>query len=262
MEKAARLFQELDGQVDAFGVGGADLSVVVDGHAYPLYSARQLVRLVRKTPVVDGAGLKNTLEHQLAGFVDQNLGDRVLPRRVFINVGSDRWGMSSGFAQAGYECLFGDLMFALGLNVPLHSLAAVKRLARILMPIVGRFPFKWLYPTGAEQEKRTPRWGSAFDWATVIAGDALYITRYMPDRLPGKVIATNTTTPADVELFRQAGALALVTSTPVLEGRSFGTNMMEAALVAASGKARVLTTDELQALIDRLDLQPQLQKLN
>ncbi len=71
MDKAARLFQELDGHVDAFGVGGADLSIVVDGHAYPLHSARQLVRFVRQTPVVDGAGLKNTLEHQLAGFIDR-----------------------------------------------------------------------------------------------------------------------------------------------------------------------------------------------
>ena len=63
-------------------------------------------------------------------------------------------------------------------------------------------------------------------------------------------------------LFRQAGAKALVTSTPVLEGRSFGTNMMEAALVAVAGKGRSLTTEELQGLIDRLGLQPQLQQLN
>lgn len=262
MEKAARLFQELDGQVDAFGVGGADLSTVVDGHVYPVYSARKLVRYVRKTPYVDGAGLKNTLERQLAGFIDRNLGDQIQPRRAFIALGCDRWGMASGFAQAGYECLFGDLMFALGLNIPIRSLNTVKRLARLLMPVVGHFPFKWLYPTGAEQEKRTPRWGPAFDWATVIAGDTVYITRYMPDRLPGKVVAANTTTPADVALFRQAGVKCLVTSTPVLEGRSFGTNVMEAALVAAAGKGRVLTTDELQALIDRLGLQPQLQQLN
>lgn len=262
MEKAARLFQELDGRVDAFGVGGADLSIVVDGHAYPLYSARKLVRHIRKTPYVDGAGLKNTLEHQVAGFIERTLGDQIRPKRAFINLGSDRWGMSRGFAEAGYECLFGDLMFALGVNVPLRSLNAVKRMARILLPVVGRIPIAWLYPTGKDQEKRTPRWGRAFDWATVIAGDALYITRYMPDSIPGKVVAANTTTPADVALFRQAGAKALVTSTPVLEGRSFGTNMMEAALVAVAGKGRSLTTQELQDLIDRLGLQPQLQQLN
>jgi hypothetical protein len=262
MEKAARLFQELDGHVDAFGVGGADLAIVVDGHAYPLYSARKLVRYIRKTPYVDGAGLKNTLECQLAGFIERTLGDQIQPKRAFINLGSDRWGMSSGFIQEGYECIFGDLMFALGINIPLRSLKSVKRMARILLPVVGHLPISWLYPTGKDQEKRTPRWGRAFDWATVIAGDALYITRYMPEHILGKVVATNTTTPADAALFRHAGAKCLVTSTPVLEGRSFGTNMMEAALVAVAGKGRSLTTEELQGLIDRLGLQPQLQQLN
>ncbi len=60
------------------------------------------------------------------------------------------------------------------------------------------------------------------------------------------MIATNTTTPEDVELFRQAGIKYLVTSTPVLDGRSFGTNMMEAALIAVAGKGRKLTHEELQ----------------
>ena len=36
-----------------------------------------MVRFVRKTPVVDGSGLKNTLESRLAQFIDQRLGDYV-----------------------------------------------------------------------------------------------------------------------------------------------------------------------------------------
>ncbi|MGD8553884.1 MAG: hypothetical protein PVJ32_00470, partial [Anaerolineales bacterium] len=36
MEKAARLYQELDGKVDAFGVGGADLGLMVDKKWYTL----------------------------------------------------------------------------------------------------------------------------------------------------------------------------------------------------------------------------------
>jgi hypothetical protein len=54
----------------------------------------------------------------------------------------------------------------------------------------------------------------------------------------------------------------LVTSTPVLEGRSFGTNMMEAALVAVSGMGRKLTLDELDRLLDQLGFKPDLQELN
>ena len=70
MEKAAQLFRELDGVVDAFGLGGADLGVQTDRRYYPLYSIRPIVRYVKKTPLVDGAGLKNTLEGQLAPFID------------------------------------------------------------------------------------------------------------------------------------------------------------------------------------------------
>ena len=77
----------------------------------------------------------------------------------------------------------------------------------------------------------------------------------------GKVIATNTTTEADVEPFRKAGVKYLVTSTTVLEGRSFSTNMMEASLIVISGKDRESTKQELNALLAELQLEPQLQEL-
>ena len=96
----------------------------------------------------------------------------------------------------------------------------------------------------------------------MIAGDCHYIKRHMPDDLAGKVIVTNTTTPDDVALFKQCGVRYLVTTTPVLDGRSFGTNMMEAALVAVSGKGRSLTQAEYNELLGQLNFEPQLQELN
>jgi len=153
-------------------------------------------------------------------------------------------------------------MFGLGMPFPVHTEKNLKRLAAILLPVVGRIPFKWLYPTGEKQEKSVPKWEKYYAWASVIAGDCLYIKRHMPDRLDGKIIVTNTTTEADVEMFKQAGIRYLVTSTPVLEGRSFGTNMMEAALVAVSGKNRKLTSQEYAELLDQLGFKPQLQQLN
>lgn len=262
MEKAAQLYKELDGKVDAFGVGGADLGVLVDKKWYPLYSVRPMVRFVKLTPIVDGEGLKNTLENNLAAFIEAKIGDYVKERRCLITAGVDRWGMTMSFVNAGYECIFADLMFGLGLPIPLHSVAALKRFAALLMPIAGRLPFEWIYPTGEKQEIRIPKWEKYYQWATVIAGDCHYVRRHLPMRLEGKVIATNTTTPEDVEIFRQAGIKYLITSTPVLQGRSFGTNMMEAALVAIAGKGRKLTHAELIELLDKLGFEPQLQELN
>jgi hypothetical protein len=153
-------------------------------------------------------------------------------------------------------------MFGLGIPIAVHSERSLRILAALLMPVAGRLPFEWVYPTGEKQEKRVPKWEKYYQWGNVIAGDCHYIKRHMPDRLDGKIIATNTTTSQDVEMFRQAGIKYLVTSTPVLEGRSFGTNMMEAALVAVAGKGRTLTRDELSQMIDQLALEPQLQELN
>jgi hypothetical protein len=264
MEAAALKYRELDGKVDAFGVGGADLGLMVDNKWYPLYSVRPMVRYVKKTPLVDGVGLKNTLENKSAPFLEAKIGEYVqkLGRKVFVVSGADRWGMSSSFMEAGYECVFGDIMFGLGLPIALHTKGQLKTLAGILMPVVGRLPFAWVYPTGEKQEKRIPKYENFYHWATVIAGDCHYVKRHMPDDMTGKVIVTNTTTPDDVALFKTCGVKYLVTTTPVLDGRSFGTNMMEAALVAISGKGRPLTQPEYNELLGQLDFEPQLQELN
>jgi hypothetical protein len=264
MEAAALKYKELDGKVDAFGVGGADLGALVDGKWFPLYSVQPMVRFVKKTPLVDGGGLKNTLENKAPAFLDKMIGDYINSRgrKVLVVLGMDRWGLSKSFVEAGYETIFGDFMFGLDLPIAIRKISQLKTMGNLLMPIVGRVPFAWIYPTGEKQEKRTPKWGKYYAWATVIAGDCHYIKRFMPDDLQGKVIVTNTTTPEDVELFCKVGVKYLVTTTPVLEGRSFGTNMMEAALVAVSGKGRPLTWPELNEMLDKLGFEPQLQELN
>lgn len=262
MARAAELFRELDGKVEAFGVGGTDLGLQVDDRHYPLYSVLSLVKDVKQTPIADGSGLKNTLEARLAPFIDEHIGDEIQPRRALITSGADRWGMARSFFDAGYACVVGDLMFGLGLPIPIRKPSTLKALAAVLIPVVARLPFEWLYPTGEAQEKRTPKFERYYKWAKVIAGDCHYVRRYMPDDMQGKIIVTNTTTNKDVELFRRLGVRYLVTSTPVFDGRSFGTNMMEAALIAASGYGRPLTTSEIESFIEQLHLEPQLQQLN
>lgn len=264
MEAAAQKYKELDGKVDAFGVGGADLGALVDGKWFPLYSVQPMVRYVKKTPLVDGGGLKNTLENKAPAFLEKTIGDYINARgrKVLVTVGMDRWGLSKSFAESGYETIFGDFMFGLGIPIAIRKLSQLKMLGHLLLPVVSRLPFEWIYPTGEKQEERTPKWGNYYVWATVIAGDCHYIKRFMPDELTGKVIVTNTTTPEDVETFRRAGVKYLVTTTPVLEGRSFGTNMMEAALVAVAGNGRPLTWPELTEMLDKLGFEPQLQELN
>lgn len=264
MEKAALKYKELDGKVDAFGVGGADLGLMVDKKWYPLHSVKPMIKYIRQTPVVDGTGVKNTLEKLAAPMITDALKDYIEERgkKVLIMTGSDRWGLTESFIDAGYETVFGDLMYSLDIPLPIKTTRGVKILAALLLPIASRLPFEWIYPTGEKQEERKPKYTEHFKWATVIAGDCHYIKRFMPDDMKGKIVVTNTTTPDDIALFTRCGVRYLVTTTPVLEGRSFGTNMIEAALVAISGKNRPLTLDEYTDLLKKINFTPQMQELN
>jgi hypothetical protein len=262
VEAAAALFTELDGRVDALGVGGIDLWVEMDeGKKYPLHAAQKMVKNVRRTPVVDGSGLKNTLESRVVPAMIAALGPSYASGRVLLTAAVDRFGMTRSFFDHDYEVVCADLMFALGLPVPIRSMKALRTLARLLLPVIGRLPISVLYPTGDKQEQIVPKFTKYYQWATVIGGDCHYIKRHMPNDLSGKVIVTNTTTEADMALFRERGVKTVVTTTPILEGRSFGTNMIEAALTAVSGKNRPLSFAELETMLAQLNLQPTIHTL-
>ena len=259
--KARQHFLALDRDVDVFGVGGADLAITVNERTYPLRAVTQMVHGV-KTPLVDGGVVRRVVEGQLVPRLESILPIPIKPKRVLIGTAVARYDLAHSFHQAGYEAIYGDLGFVLGLPVAIRRLNTLHVLARILAPIISQLPFEWLYPTGEEQEKMIPKFHTWYEWATVIADDFLYIKRHMPERMDGKIVVTNTTTAADVELLRSRGVAYLCTTTPRLEGRTFGTNVMEAALTAIAGKGRPLTPSELDNMLDEDDLKPTILPLN
>jgi hypothetical protein len=251
------LFAELDGKVDALGIGGADLHIWVGNRRYTFRSIQKLVSVAKKTPVVDGSGLKNTLEReavrwlQAQGIIDFSRSTVLLVAAV------DRFGMAQELARCARQVIYGDFVFAIGLPIPIRSYRTVEWLGRMLLPIITRLPFQWFYPTGEKQEQRTPRAPHLFQQADVIAGDWHYIRRYMPDQLPGKRVITNTVRRADVELLRQAGVAQLITTTPVIEGETFATNVMEGVIVALTGRhPDELTAQDYLDMLHRLGWQP------
>jgi hypothetical protein len=251
--KARRLYLDLDDKVDAFGVGGVDLYLRLDSREYPLHAALKMVSGVKK-PLCDGRGLKHTLERRVFELAKPKLGE-VHFQQAFIPVAADRIGLAEAAAEVTDRVVFGDLMIALGLPLPVYGVPAFKRFARIMMPIVSHFPMSMLfYGSGGAEQK--PKYVKSFDESDLIAGDFLFMRKYMPENLSGKTVVTNTTTEENIELLRKRGVKTVVTTTPRYDGRSFGTDMLEAALTAYAGKGRNLSDDELNGLIDELGLKP------
>ena len=147
-------------------------------------------------------------------------------------------------------------MVGLGIPLPIRSLSTYIRVLKALLPIVGFFPMSMLFygSDGVEMEPKYEKYWAAAD---LIACDFMFMKKHMPPHLlDGKTLVANTTTAENVAFLKEHGVKLLITTTPRYDGRSFGTNMMEAALTAYAGKGRPLTLGELNALIDELDLRP------
>jgi hypothetical protein len=205
MEKYNELMLEYDGKVDAFGIGGTDLYLRKGEDRFKIRDVwKKLIKGVKETPMVDGGGIKSTVEGRIMQFVEEKLSEEVEENRTTLVMSAvDRWGMAESaweFVQHNKKLItFGDMIWGLQLGIPLHRMSTLKIVASILLPVVRNLPFSLLYPTGEKQEIHKPTKVKYFKEAKFIAGDFLFIKRNMPyEDMEGKVVVTNTTTEKDV----------------------------------------------------------------
>jgi len=262
VRRAEQRIRELDGRVAAIGLGGIDLYLVAGGRRYVVRQALRLARAARTTPVVDGSLLKHTLERRAVRWLDD---EGILPlrgRRTLLVSAVDRFGMAEALVERGADVLFGDLIFGLGLPIPIRTLGRLRLLARLMLPIVAWLPTTWFYPTGRAQEVNRPRGERFFRWAELLAGDFHYLHRHMPSQVEGAAVLTNTVRAHHREWLRERGVRLLITTTPELGGHSFATNLMEGVLVTLSGKRpEALTEAEVLSLLERLGWRPRVAPL-
>ena len=264
LDAAIAKVHELDGTVDAIGLGGIDVYLYAGKHRYALRDGLRLLDAAKTTPVVDGSGLKNTLEREAVRFMQEDLGLSLKGKHVLMVSALDRFGMAQALVDAGADVLFGDFIFALDLDKPVKGLREFEEMAEKYLPDACKLPFQFFYPTGKKQEKPPePKYPQYYHDADIIAGDFHFMRQFMPDDLNGKIVLTNTVTEKDVDELRKRGVKMLITTTPDFQGRSFGTNVVEAALLALLGKKWAdVTPGDYERVLHELHLKPRVINLN
>ncbi len=264
LDAAIAKVKEIDGTVDAIGLGGIDVYLYAGTKRYALRDGLRLLAAATVTPVVDGSGLKNTLEREAVRYMQADLGIDLRGKHVLMVSALDRFGMAQALVEAGADVLFGDFIFALDLDKPVRGLREFEEMAERYLPDACKLPFQFFYPTGKKQEQPPePKYPEYYREADIVAGDFHFMRRYMPDRLDGKIVLTNTVTAANIDELRARGVKMLVTTTPDFQGRSFGTNVVEAALLALLGKKWAdVSPADYERLLAELHLHPRVIELN
>jgi hypothetical protein len=266
-EKAIELYKQYDGNIDAFGVGGAEFFLEVGKRKYYFRDIKRIRRAIKVSKVGDGNGIKGILAQRALVALEEHLnqsGETLKGKKALKTNAVDRYQMAEALVNAGMDVSFGDFYFALGIPLLIKSLLGVRIIAAILLPVITNLPYMWFYPLGAQQEKEPEnKYPKLYADNEVFAGDFLQIRHYLPPDMSGKIIVTNTTTAANVEMLRERGVRILVTTTPRLEGRSFGTNVMEATMRSLIDKPDdEITREDFIEIIDRIPLKPNIEVLN
>jgi predicted amino acid dehydrogenase len=234
--QATALVREYDGQADAIGLGGLTPVFRVGAARYPHREAIGIAAGARRTPVVDGGMLKESLER----WAVQKAADMVRGifnyRRILITSGIERYQMAQALAQFEGDLLFADPIVHLGLSFlpPPRSLRQLEIYAATTLPFLALLPYRYLHPVALGQEGHSPRAEGLFNWADVIAGDFAYIRRFAPRDLRGKTIVTDDPSPDEIDDLAARGVSTLVTMTPpISDERPFvATDVLEAIVTA------------------------------
>src|SRR5438128_49705 len=123
VERAVERIRALDGRVGALGLGGPGLYLVAGDRRYVIRQSARMAAAARTTPVVDGSGVKHTLERETIRWLQRTGTLDFRGRRVLMVAAVDRFGVAETLVEAGADVLFGYLLFCPVIQLPVRVLA-------------------------------------------------------------------------------------------------------------------------------------------
>ena len=200
LDAAIAAVTELDGHVDAIGLGGIDVY---------LYAGPTPLRVARRTAIARG-------REDHPGRRRQRAQKHARARGGPLHAGRARHrlrGKARSDGQRARSVRYGASARGRRRRRTLRRLHLRPRprqagarppefeeLAEKYLPDACKLPFQFFYPTGKKQEKPPePKYPQYYDEAEIIAGDFHFMRQFMPDRLDGKIVLTNTVTPANLD---------------------------------------------------------------
>jgi len=93
VQRMMQIFQEYDGRVDVFGLGGTDLYLYSgpQGKRYTIKESERIVKVIKKTPIVDGTGIKYVLEKNVVKYIETQTDIILKGKKALVTITVDRF---------------------------------------------------------------------------------------------------------------------------------------------------------------------------
>ena len=258
LAKALKLAREADQQADAVGLG-----LVKDSHRIGAGSTIQresarLQQAVRRVPVTTGARLGEIFLEWAVRHTQSELGHYFDNANVLFFSGLAQHKLAMAMAEYSENLMFADPLLQLGIPKLLTSLDALG-----LYASGAHYVSDWAPPCvvpGAMLKQWTQFvLRRALHKATVVVAPVHELDGFGIEELAGKTVITSTVNDARLARFKDCGVHLVVDSAPVQDGHVLSPDLLDAMILAATGKAadEMLEDDYLQ-IVTALGMRPRL----
>ncbi len=261
--RALMLLKHWERHADAIGLGVVRDSYTVGSRRYAEKDSAAMTGAVTRIPVTTGGRLGDILQEWALRHVQIKLGDYFNNAKVLFFSGRTNYKLALAMSEYTQNLEFADPLLQLGVPKMLTSLAALE-----LYTAGAHYVLDWtpqrLVPESLMATPPARAWTTfmlrqAVRDATVIVAPVYELDGYGPGELSGKTVITSTVNERRIAQFKRQGVATVIDGAPVLSGHVLPPSLLDAMIVAATGKAPdgILEDDYLE-MITTLGLEPRI----
>ena len=245
-------------RADALGLGLVLGSHRLGAQQALAQDAARLRSAAVRVPVTTGARLGEIFQEWALRHTQARLGHCFDNAKVLFFSGLAQQRLAMALGEYSQNLLFADPLLQLGLPKLLTSLDALGLYASGAHQVAGWVPPR-LIPGALMRQWTHFVLRRALHKATVVVAPAHELDDFGLEELAGKTLITSTVNAQRLAAFKDKGVHLVVDAAPLLNGHALAPDLLDAMILAATGKAEdELADDDYLAIITAQGLQPQL----
>jgi predicted amino acid dehydrogenase len=255
---AVKLIRQWDKKAAAIGIGVTKDRYKVGSHRFIEKESAHLKAAATDAPVTTGGRLGDILQEWAVRHAQTHLGKIFNNARVLFFSGLSDYKLAVAMSEFTSNLQFADPLQQLGVPKLLGSLDALH-----LYATGAHYVRDWSLPSalasGPVKEWTRFVLCKAMQKATVIVAPVHALDEFGLEELAGKTIITSTVNDERIAQLRDKGVHLVIDGAPYLHGHVLGPNLLDAMIVAATGKTpNEILEDDYLDIIGSCKLEPRI----
>jgi predicted amino acid dehydrogenase len=255
---AVKLIKLWDKNAAAIGIGVLKDNYRVGSRRFIAKESARLLAAAQHAPITTGGRLGDIFQEWAVRHAQTQLGSYFNNARVLFFSGLTDYKLALSMAEYTTNLQFADPLLQLGVPKLLGSLDALN-----LYSTGAHYVKDWSLPsamaTGPIKEWTRFVLRKAMEKATVVVAPVHELDDFGLQELAGKVVITSTVNDARMARLRDKGVATVIDGSPCMHGHVLGANLLDAMVLAATGKKpQDIMDDDYLEIITGLQSEPRI----